>query len=361
MTFFQGSGLPLEALSEIWRSATNGEPAMQPMAFKAALELVAARLAPAPAQAIPPASSAKPPRPVPEGSDMSAAEHKKYCAHYSKLPGGKQGQVASEDAVKFLSKAKLDPERIRQLLAGISGGSPLISRDQFSVAMHETYKAIKQKGGKTPAPAQMIVTPAPPPASAATPAPVAGFGDFGGFGSGPSLDPPGAAVPPAAPPPVPPAATDDFGGFGSFPEPPPAPAPPAPAPPDSGFGGFAAFDAPPAFIAPSGAPTDPSPPDPAATTSMDAFMGGGDTASVFAPSTETDPATSSTAPKTDEPVSLDAFGGSDFDFGGGAVAAAPAPASAPVSDFGGFGGSSDAFGADAFGLGDAGAGKVAAP
>ena len=169
MTFFQGSGLPLEALSEIGRSATNGEPAMQPMAFKAALELVAARLAPAPAQAVPPASSAKPPRPVPEGSDMSAAEHKKYCAHYSKLPGGKQGQVASEDAVKFLSKAKLDPERIRQLLAGISGGSPLISRDQFSVAMHETYKAIKQKGGKTPAPAQMIVTPAPPVASKIVP------------------------------------------------------------------------------------------------------------------------------------------------------------------------------------------------
>ena len=82
MTFFQGSGLPLEALSEIWRGATNGEPAMRPMAFKAAMELVAARLAPA--------------RPVPEGSDMSAAEHKKYCAHYSKLPGGKQGRVAPE-------------------------------------------------------------------------------------------------------------------------------------------------------------------------------------------------------------------------------------------------------------------------
>ena len=172
MEFFQGSGLPLEALSEIWRSSTNGEPAMHPMAFKAALELVAARLAPAPApapaapaaSAPPPAppSSAKPPRPIPEGSDMSAAEHKKYCAHYSKLPGGKQGRVAPEDAVKFLSKAKLAPERIRQLLAGITGGSTdVISRDHFSVAMHETYKAIKQKGGKTPAPSQMLVTPAP--------------------------------------------------------------------------------------------------------------------------------------------------------------------------------------------------------
>ena len=88
---------------------------------------------------------------------MSAAEHKKYCAHYSKLPGGKQGRVAPEDAVKFLSKAKLAPERIRQLLAGITGGSTdVISRDHFSVAMHETYKAIKQKGGKTPAPSQML-------------------------------------------------------------------------------------------------------------------------------------------------------------------------------------------------------------
>ena len=111
---------------------------------------------------------------------MSAAEHKKYCAHYSKLPGGKQGRVAPEDAVKFLSKAKLDPERIRQLLASVSNGATSISRDHFSVAMHETYKAIKQKGGKTPAPSQMLVTPAPAPAPApAPPAPIADFGDFG--------------------------------------------------------------------------------------------------------------------------------------------------------------------------------------
>ena len=87
-------------------------------------------------------------------------------------------------------------------------------------------------------------------------------------------------------------------------------------------------------------------------------MAGGEPADGPATTVETrfpDVLSSSPAPQSD------AFGGSDFDFGGGAVAAAAPSGKAPVTDFGGLSGSSDAFGVDAFGLGDAGAGKVAAP
>ena len=316
VAFFSGSGLPTEKLSEIWRAATNGEPSMQPMAFKTAMELIAVAVgggsagaaAPVPPQPAPSSiaapssmtaglaaskflSATKLPTSVPEGSDMTPVEYKKYRAHYGKLPGGKQNSVTLEDAVKFLSKAKLDPAHIKQLLQQITGNSSFVSKEHFSVAMHETYKAIKTKGGKTPAPSQMMVTPAPAP-------PAVGFGGFGGGGM---LDP-HATGPPAAN-----AAnaanaqtSNDFGGFGAFGgEPTTTPAANVSQTDDSNFGGFSAFET----------QTRPS------------------------PVPEEAPPTQSTSAV---PSDTGGLGGGDFDFGSGSVSAA-APASTSTDGFGGFG------------------------
>ena len=350
VAFFSGSGLSTEKLSEIWRAATNGEPSMQPMAFKTAMELIAGAVdvgTPAPAPAAEPGlyapsmpaapsmpggtmailgaskflSASKLPTSVPEGSDMTPVEYKKYKAHYGKLPGGKQGWVGFEDAVRFLSKAKLDPEDIETTLRRITGGGAgLVSCEHFAVAMHETYKAIKQKGGKTPAPGLMMVTPAPGlsvanvDALSAPPAP-----DFGG---GRALDSPAVAA----------AASNDFGGFGAFGGAGAATSTPAPVPTnDSGFGAFGAFDAPPRPTLPVPVPvtsTNTNAETGTVTASVSTGLAGGDFDFGGGGVNDAEP-------------SNESFGGfNDF---GGPAASAPAPsvatvASTPDDGFGGFGG-----------------------
>ena len=135
---------------------------------------------PPPATSAPSASSAMPP-PAPRlsqsaPSDLLAGitpkDLKKYAAHYAKLPGGKEGEVSVEHAVRFLCKAKLPADAVRDILARTTGGSTVVRKDAFCAAMHETYGALKSRGGATPAPSQMTATPAAAkPSPSWTPAP----------------------------------------------------------------------------------------------------------------------------------------------------------------------------------------------
>ena len=135
---------------------------------------------PPPATSAPSASSAMPP-PAPRlsqsaPSDLLAGitpkDLKKYAAHYAKLPGGKEGEVSVEHAVRFLCKAKLPADAVRDILARTTGGSTVVRKDAFCAAMHETCGALKSRGGATPAPSQMTATPAAAkPSPSWTPAP----------------------------------------------------------------------------------------------------------------------------------------------------------------------------------------------
>ena len=290
MAFFGGSGLPRETLSSIWQSTTGGVRPMDQTAFHDALRLASAELAsgagasmPPPATSAPSAASAMPP-PAPRlsqsaPSDLLAGitpkDLKKYAAHYAKLPGGKEGEVSVEHAVRFLCKAKLPADAVRDILARTTGGSTVVRKDAFCAAMHETYGALKSRGGATPAPSQMTVTPAAAkPSPSWTPAPPppplepaasggasdAGFADFGAasgsFGGG--ADSGGFASFDAA------GFDSSFGGATTAP-------PPPPAPDDfSSGGGFADFgsfgDAPASTDASANAASEPTPAAPSGVT-----------------------------------------------------------------------------------------------
>ena len=187
VAFFTGSGLPQEALSQIWMTSTKGAPEMGPQMFLEALKLAydalhggqsSSQMAP---PAPPSASSfgAPPSGPTPE-------ERQKYSAHYGTLPGANSQQVSLPDAAEFLSKAKIKRELIEQILVKNTRGSGAVTLDAFVQSMHETYEARKakkeKKGMKSAAKAAMA---------------------SGAFGSTLKSQPSGSASWRSAPPPPP--------------------------------------------------------------------------------------------------------------------------------------------------------------
>ena len=158
VAFFTESGLPQEALSQIWMTSTKGAPEMGPQMFLEALKLAYDALhgGQSSSQMMAGASSSgmAPPAP-PSASSFGAPpsgptpeERQKYSAHYGTLPGANSQQVSLPDAAEFLSKAKIKRELIEQILVKNTRGSGAVTLDAFVQSMHETYEARKAKKEK---------------------------------------------------------------------------------------------------------------------------------------------------------------------------------------------------------------------
>ena len=196
VAFFTGSGLPQEALSQIWMTSTKGAPEMGPQMFLEALKLAYDALhgGQSSSQMMAGASSSGMAAPAPPSASSFGAppsgptpeERQKYSAHYGTLPGANSQQVSLPDAAEFLSKAKIKRELIEQILVKNTRGSGAVTLDAFVQSMHETYEARKakkeKKGMKSAAKAAMA---------------------SGAFGSTLKSQPSGSASWRSAPPPPP--------------------------------------------------------------------------------------------------------------------------------------------------------------
>ena len=158
VAFFTGSGLPQEALSQIWMTSTKGAPEMGPQMFLEALKLAYDALhdGQSSSQMMAGASSSGMAAPAPPSASSFGAppsgptpeERQKYSAHYGTLPGANNQQVSLPDAAEFLSKAKIKRELIEQILVKNTRGSGAVTLDAFVQSMHETYEARKAKKEK---------------------------------------------------------------------------------------------------------------------------------------------------------------------------------------------------------------------
>ena len=155
VAFFTGSGLPQEALSQIWMTSTKGAPEMGPQMFLEALKLAYDALhgGQSSSQMMAGASSSGMAPPAPPSASSFGAfpsgptpeERQKYSAHYGTLPGANSQQVSLPDAAEFLSKAKIKRELIEQILVKNTRGSGAVTLDAFVQSMHETYEARKAR------------------------------------------------------------------------------------------------------------------------------------------------------------------------------------------------------------------------
>jgi hypothetical protein len=129
VAFFTGSGLPQEALSQIWMTSTKGAPEMGPQMFLEALKLAYDALhgGQSSSQMMAGASSSgmAPPAP-PSASSFGAPpsgptpeERQKYSAHYGTLPGANSQQVSLPDAAEFLSLVDDDAVGEREVVGSV--------------------------------------------------------------------------------------------------------------------------------------------------------------------------------------------------------------------------------------------------